>query len=263
MAHKKAISSTKKSTKPENQATNTKAVSTDAIKQNLPLIASLTAEFIGTFLLIASIFTVQNQPLFVAFALIGILLIVNGAKNAHLNPAITIGALVTKKIKPLQAVGKIMAQLLGATAAWFTLTTFMSGSSATTSSSSSTQLFHAASIASGKDWYIFFAELLGAIILAAGVSAALKAKDRMTAATTYGLAILVAILFAGSVTAIHLTESNTGLTFINPATAIAANAVSWNIWPIAIYIVAPIVGSIVGFALQDLLSQQTKDKQNA
>jgi len=262
MAHKQAISSTKKSTHPEPKATESNVITAATVKQNLPLIAALTAEFIGTFLLIASVFTVQGQPLFVSFALIGILLVVSGSTNVYLNPAMTIGALVTKKVGPLHAIGQIMAQLLGAAAAYFALTAFMAGTPATSATTATTtHLFHAASITAGKEWYIFFAELLGSSILALGVSAALKAKDRIVAASTYGLAILVAILIAGSATAIYLTESNTTLTFLNPATAIAANAVTWGIWPIASYLIAPVIGAIIGFGLRDLLSSQKKDKQ--
>lgn len=262
MAHKQAIQSTKKSTHVQHHTADTKVISTTTVKQNLPLIAALAAEFIGTFLLIASVFTVQGQPLFVAFALIGIVLVVSGLTSVHLNPAMTIGALVTKKVGPLHAVGYIMAQLLGATAAWFALTAFMAGNPASTSATgTTTQLFHAASITAGKEWYVFFAELLGSSILALGLAAAIKAKDRIVSASTYGLALLVAVLVAGSATAFYLTEANTTLTFLNPATAIAANGVTWGVWPIATYIVAPIVGGIIGFALQDLLSCQKKDKQ--
>jgi glycerol uptake facilitator-like aquaporin len=41
---------------------------------------------------------------------------------------------------------------------------------------------------------------------------------------------------------------------INPAVAIALHAYSWaNLWPFAIYAVAPVIGAIVGFVVYDLL----------
>lgn len=258
MADKKAISSNKKSTHPEPQAKKSNLSTTDTIKQYLPLIAVLAAEFIGTFLLVAATFAVQGQPLFVAFALVGIILVVSGVANVHLNPAMTIGALVTKKIKPVYAVGYIVAQLLGAVAAYFMLKAFLGG--VTASATTTSQIFHAASIADGKQWYVFFAELLGSIILGLGIAAAIKSKDRIVASVAYGFSLLIAVLIAGSATAVFLTESNTTLTFLNPATAVAADALKWEMWPIAIYIVAPVIGAIIGFALQDLLKSQVKNK---
>lgn len=225
-----------------------------------PIIGALVAEFIGTFLIVASILTVQGQPLFVAFALIGVVLVIGGISGAHINPAMTISAWVTRKMCSVCAIGYIIAQVLGATAAWLTLNAFLSGSA--TSGGVAPSLFHAATLTVGKEWYIFFAELLGAAILAFGFATALRAmkKDKTVAAFTYGLAILVALLIAGSATAIFLTESNTGLTFLNPAIALVASGLSWNVWPIAIYVFAPIIGGIVGFVIQDFLQAQSTDK---
>lgn len=262
MANKKAISSTKKSTHTEPRATKSTLTMLDTVKPYLPLIGALAAEFVGTFLLVASTFAVQGQPLFVAFALIGIILIVSGVTNVQLNPAMTIGALVTKKVKPIYAIGYIVVQLLGATTAWFVLGAFLAGST-TTASATSTQLFHAATMTDGKQWYIFFAELLGSVILALGIATAMKSKDRVISAVSYGFSLLVAILIAGSATAVFLTESNTTLTFLNPATAIAANAIDFKnaTWTIATYIAAPIIGAIIGFALRDLLSYKVKENK--
>lgn len=227
--------------------------------QKMPLIAAVAAEFIGTFLLVSAIFAVQGQPLYVAFALIGIILIVGGVSGAHVNPAMTIGAWVTRKINPVRAICYILAQVFGAAVAWLTLDAFLKGSIEASSLSSQT-LFHAATITSGKEWTIFFAELLGATVLALGLAAAIRIKkSNVKAAFTYGLAILIALLVAGWVTSMSLTESNTSLSFLNPAVAIAANGLSWNLWPIAIYIIAPALGGIIGFALQDLLKTGTDE----
>lgn len=265
MANKKAISSNKKSTHSETKVSKPKANLTilDTVKPYLPFIAALAAEFIGTFLLVASTFAAQGQPLYIAFVLVGIILIVGGATNAQLNPAMTIGALATKKIKPIYAVGYIVTQLLGATTAWFVLGAFMGGNT-TAASTTANPLFHAAAMTSGKEIYIFFAEILGSIVLALGVSSAMKSKDRITSAASYGLSILVAILIAGSATAIFLTESNTTLTFLNPATAIAGNALDWKTtasaaWSASTYLIAPIIGGVIGFALRDLLSYKAKN----
>lgn len=272
MATKTAISSNKKSTPEKPQAKTSTVEATDSIDvkssyesfcaklKKTPLVGAVVAEFIGTFLLVSAVFAVQNQPLYVAFALIAIVLLVGNVSGAHVNPAMTIGAWVTRKIRGIRAIGYIVAQVLGAIAAWATLNAFLHSTSSTTLTTTAQSLYHAASITSGKEWTFFFAELLGATILALGLAAALRIKKaNITAAFSYGLAILIALLFAGWVTSMSLTESNTGLSFLNPALAIAANGLSWKMWPIAIYVIAPAIGGIIGFAIQDFLKTQTDD----
>lgn len=264
MANKKAISSTKKSTHTEPQANKSTLSTTETVKQYLPLIAALTAEFVGTFLLVASVFAMQGSSPFIAFALIGIVLIVSGVTTAHLNPAMTIGALVTKKIKPVFAVGYIVAQLLGAVIAYFALKAFIGGQPVAAGSTATT-LFHAASFTAqgstviGKEVYIFFSELLGSVILGLGLATALKSKDRVFSSFAYGFALFVAILIGISTTSAFLIEQNTSFVFVNPAVVVAANGITWALWPLVIYIVAPVIGAIVGFFLHDLMKSQVKN----
>jgi len=273
MVSKPAISSTKKSTIASSKDKVSTKKSTNSVIskitsitrsvhakiQSMPLIAAVVAEFIGTFLLVSAIFAVQGQPLYVAFILIGIVLMIGGASGIYVNPAMTVGAWVTRKIKPIQAVCYILAQIFGAVVAWLVLNAFLNGaveSAALTGQS----LFHAATLTSGKEWTIFFAELLGSTILALGIAAAIRAKrSGIKTALTYGFSILSALLVTGWVTSMLLTEQNTALSFLNPAVAIAANGLSWNIWPIAVYIIAPIIGGILGFAIQDLLKTKNDD----
>jgi glycerol uptake facilitator-like aquaporin len=223
-------------------------------KKGMPSIGALIAEFIGTFLLVSSVFAVQGQPLFVAFAVIGIILIIAGASKAHINPAVTIGAWVTKKICAVCAILYIAAQALGASAAFLVASAFLENTKSTVVDvySSVPTMFQAASLVTDKELVILFTELLGAFIIALGVSKAIK-STKVSYALTYGFAVLIALIIAGSATSMLLTEANTTLTFLNPVTAIAANAVTWSIWPIAIYAITPIIGSIAGFALNDLL----------
>jgi glycerol uptake facilitator-like aquaporin len=106
MATKKATSSRKKSTEPKAKTvalkTNNPASNAyDAVRKTLkdmPIIGKLIAEFIGAFLLTAAFIEMQGSPLFVAFALGGIILIVGGVSGAHVNPAITVGAWVSRRI---------------------------------------------------------------------------------------------------------------------------------------------------------------------
>jgi aquaporin Z len=221
---------------------------------NKPIVASVVAEFIGAFLLTAAFLEMQSSPLFVAFALAGVVFIVGGVSGAHVNPAVTIGAWVTGKVKSLTALCFIAAQFLGAGAAWLVLKAFMDKYVAVTDGASST-LFRVGDIptGSGKEWYLFFAELLGTIILTLGVAIAIRSRhNRTKAAFTQGFAALIALYVTMSLSTVLLAASYSGLTFLNPAIAFAANGLVWG-WPVVLYLVAPVIGGIIGFVLRDIL----------
>ncbi len=224
--------------------------------------AALIAEFIGTFLLVASIFLVQGQVLFVAFALIGTVLIIGGLSGAHVNPAITAGVWISRKIGAWRALGYMGAQVLGAIAAYFTLNAFLRGVNPETAQfmfGAEPELFHAATLTEDYRWYILFAELLGVTILAFGAAAAFRrSREHIARAFGYGLALFIGLLIAGSATGMFLVESNTTFAFINPAVALAAGGITWDLWPIAIYVFIPLLGGMIGFALQDFLQRNTK-----
>ncbi len=236
--------------------------------KNTPVVGASIAEFIGTFLLVAFTLslTISGGPIMVAFALVGIVLMVGAVSGAHLNPAITIGAWVTKKISSLRALGYIMAQALGGAAAYAILNAFFTGTKAAESAASAggPALLHAATLVEKKEIYVFFAELIGVMILSFGIATALRniKKDRAVGALTAGFTMLAALTIAGSLTYMLLTEQYTSYVFLNPVVATIANVFNGfqlsNIWPLAIYVVAPIIGGILGFVLQDFLHSQTE-----
>ncbi len=276
MAVKKAILSTKKSTetKPNTKTsvigagTSASAVfsSVKKILKDMPLIGALIAEFLGAFLLTAAFIEMQGSPLFVAFALGGVVLIVGGVSGAHVNPAITIGAWVTRKMNWVYAAGYVVAQLLGAAVAYLVLNTFLHANDSSTAQAlgaTAPSLLHAADIVKGKEWYIFFTELLGTGILALGVATALRhKKNKIVAAFAAGFAISIALYIALTLNTSLLQSANSSnviLTFLNPAIAFAANGLSWNMWPLSIFVLAPVLGGVAGFLLQDFLHSQSLD----
>lgn len=266
MANKKATSpsktSVKKTTttvKPSTKITTVKAVSASTTPGYLsgrnmtPIIGSLIAEFVGTFLLAASYIDLQGSPLYVAFVAIGIVLIVGGLSGSHFNPAVTIGAWITRRITWQRTLGYIVAQVLGAGAAYAVLSGFLKATSAT-STTAAPVLYHAASVVSGKEWYLFFAELLGTLIVAFAVATAINSsRSKLTKAFTIGFGTLIGLAIAVSATSPLLTAASTGFTVLNPAIALSLNALDWKTWPIAIYILAPFVGGVLGFLLQGVL----------
>lgn len=282
MATKKAGSTGKKTTKSKVQSapskpttttkvTTVKAVAADApttssrLKGNRTFVASaLIAEFIGTFLLTVAFIGTKGDPLYLGFVLTGIVLIVGTLSGAHVNPAITVGAWVTRKISGLRALGYVLAQVLGAVLALVALSIFigaapqpdaqsaMLGQAATTP-----ELFKVAALTDKNHWFVFFAELIGATIFAFAVASARRETlDRVAKAFTIGLGLLIAGVFATIVTGY---ASASGV--FNPAVALTVGAVDWGKldWlALAAYLVAPLIGGILGFALRDVLSVNEK-----
>lgn len=218
---------------------------------------SLAAEFIGVFLLAAAIIVGQAQPLYTLFAVVGIVLLVGTVSGAYLNPALAIAGWVTRRISLLRSIGYIVAQVLGALVALVTMSYFVGGAvvdpNAAMLGATGPEVFKASALSENAYWYVFFAELLGATILGFAVANALRgAQSRLTSAFTYGLGVFIALMIG------FIAASYVGATSIlNPAVAFSLQAVHWNVWPIAIYILAPVVGGIVGFFINDLLKGRT------
>jgi aquaporin Z len=267
MATKKAVPSVKKSTaKKPTKTTKTSTVKAVVASQparalfssplkSMPVAAALAAEFIGTLLFTGAIIAGQGQPIIILFAFAGIVLLVGSLSGAHLNPAITIGAWVTRKISGVKAIGYIVAQFVGALAALGILHTFVAGAAQPAAGYAAASLYQAVALPAGKEWYIFFSELIGAAILGLVIATAIQAKsDRLTSAFTAGLGIFVALLLAASAAAYV-----GGTAIINPAVALSLNALKWEMWPLAVYVLAPVIGGVVGFILHDVMHPETTE----
>lgn len=201
-------------------------------------IAMLMAEFLGTGILATAVINVARSQIgigyFVAFSVaitFGVLtLIFNATSGAHFNPAVTIGMWTLRKIRTMQALAFIAAQMLGGLAAW-RLAEYFTGQALTN--------------IAGKnfDWKVLVAEMLGTFVLTFGIAAAVYQRyEGGKLAATVG-----ASLFAGVILA-SLASNAT----LNPAIALAGQ--SWG----RAYIFGPIIGSIVGMNLYALLFAPTR-----
>lgn len=238
-------------------ATATKNTFVRHVQQTVRSVAlwrSLGAEFIGTMLLASVIIAGQGQPIFVLFAFAGVVLLIGAISGAHVNPAVTIGALVTRRIGWLRAVGYLIAQGLGAAAAYALLTAFLGGAAQPSAEAQlvAPTLFAAADLAAvaGKEWFVFFSELVGTAILGFAIANATReSQDRVAAAFTAGFGIFIALMVAVSAASY---VAATGI--INPAVAISLVAYDWgNFWTFAVYLIAPVIGAVLGFVIYDLL----------
>lgn len=273
MATKKTAASTRKTVKkpaPSVKKTSTKVTTVKASApavatsrsarfkfSRTPLLAASLAEFIGTFLLATIVLAASGQPLFVLFAVLAIVLVVGGVSGAHLNPALTVGALATRRISLLRASAYVVAQVLGALLALVVLNAFVSAApevseQAQAFGQAAPTLFSAPEITSGKEWTVLAAELLGSVVLAFGVAAAIRNRAGSVAhALTYGGVVYLALLLAG--TAANYVGASA---ILNPALAGSLQALEFSVWPLLVYVVTPLVGGVIGFALSDLLKSE-------
>ncbi|RYF28833.1 MAG: hypothetical protein EOO17_03890 [Chloroflexi bacterium] len=268
----KVVSAPSKPTTTSTKVTTVQAVAAEQPKAtsrfdgNRTYVASaLIAEFIGTFLLTVAFIGTKGDPLYLGFVLAGIVLIVGTISGAHINPAITVGTWVTRKISGLRALGYIIAQVLGAVLALVALTAFIGAAPAPDAQSAmmggqsaAPELFKVAALTDSSHWYVLFAELIGATIFAFAVASARKEKlDRVAKAFTIGFGLLIAGVFT---TIVAGYASANGV--FNPAIALSVGAIDWgkiDWFAIAAYLVAPLLGGIIGFALRDVLSVGEKN----
>ncbi len=269
MATKKA-GSAKKTTRAKSQpakstVTTVKAVESKAKKvwltdRRTVLASALIAEFIGTFLLTASFLVTRGEPLYLGFVLATLVLMVGAISGGHLNPLVTVGAWVTRKVSHLRAATYVVAQVLGAGAAFVVLNAFIHAGTTDASAASgfatqTPEVFKLATLTDGNHLVVFFAELLGATVFAfAFAGARLEKTDRVAKALAVGFGLFVAALIAG--VAVSYVKAQVAL---NPAIALAASAVDFakvDWFAVAVYLVAPLIGGVVGFALRDVVETE-------
>lgn len=211
-------------------------------------IGAFLAEMVGTFVFTAVVIAVSGQQLFVMFALITVVLMVGQLSGAHINPAVTFGAWVTRNISGIRAIGYIVAQFVGAMLAVVTLSALLGGAPEQMSMMGAPQkaeLFKAAPLVEGKEWYAFFAEVLGATIFGFAVAAAMKHREQMAAAFTVGGGLFVGLLIGGATVV------------LNPAVALAVNALKFdNMMPTVVYALATMIGAGLGFLLYRTLRKE-------
>lgn len=229
----------------------------------VPLVTGAVRELLGTFILAAVVLAVSGQSLFIMFALVAVVLMLGGVSGSHLNPAFTVAALVTKRVSATRALVYVVAQVLGALLALVVISGFVGAAPAVSQQAaaygqSAPQVFKATEVVANKEWIILSAELLGTVIFGFAVAAALRAT-RVVQAGLYASGLYVASLIAGTGAAFALgaQQAQIGVGVImNPAVAASLQALQFDVWSLVIYVVTPIVGAIVGFALHDLLDNE-------
>lgn len=285
MATKKAASTAKKSTAKKSTAakqTTTKVTTVKAVesrptqqaavstksKRSLrfglnrtPLVGALVAEFIGTFILAGAILASSGQPIIVLFVLTGVVLSIGAISGGYANPALVLGAWITRRMSGLRAVAYIVAQVLGAMLAFVVIRSYVDNAPASASIyGAPAEVFKALAIPGGKEWLLFMSEFLGTLIFGFAVAGATREKkERTAAALTVGLGAFVGLVIFGSAATLL---GGTGI--LNPAVAVSLQAISFaSVWPIMVYVVGAGLGGIIGFVLYDLVRGADQSEEKA
>lgn len=235
----------------------------ESAMQSPALWRALAAEFIGTFLLATVAIAGRGEPIYMLFALAGIVLLIGAVSGAHVNPAVTVGAWATRRIGWLRAIGYIFVQFLGAATAFFALHAFLGGAPALTQAQqaygqTAPSLFQAVNLSTiaGREWYVFFSELLGTAILGFAIARASRLKEPLAASFSAGFG-----LFIGLMVAVTASGYVAGSAIINPALALSLQAYAPSLWPYLVYGIAPLVGGVIGFGLYDLINGKISAKK--
>jgi glycerol uptake facilitator-like aquaporin len=195
------------------------------------------AESIATASLsLAVIATIAAKPDFTPFAAaltLGLFVYTIGTiSGAHLNPAVSLGALVLNKLSWKDAIGYIVSQIIGGFFALVLASFFVENLSEILETATSTD----ASVIG-----ITFAEMIGTFFLGFGVaSVVFKKTPEMMNGIVIGGSLLLGIFIASSLGAPGI---------LNPAVAIATGSLNVGL------IIGPILGAMGGMWLYKMLSK--------
>jgi aquaporin Z len=199
-------------------------------------IAMLLAEFLGAAILTLVALAISihlNNPYFIALgmglALAALVLVFGSISGAHFNPAITIGLLTTRRVRPLAAVVYVAAQLVGGIVA-YALFTYLTNQHAKNTGH--------------YDSRLLVSEATGAFIFALGWATVVYNRyEGFKAAAIVGSSLAVGILVASFI--------SNGI--LNPAVALGMRSWVWGT-----YVLGPVLGVVIGFNLYALLFAPAK-----
>jgi aquaporin Z len=195
-------------------------------------LAMVVAEFLGTYVLASVVLSMVGRTSLAFFpaaaaglTLAALVLILEPASGAHLNPVVTLGLWMRRKVATSDMVVYVAIQMLAGFTAFRINEYYMN------------QLLPDRA-SQNIDGQAILAEVLGTLVFTFGVAAAVYSiQNSVQKAGVIGMSLFVGILIA----------SLGGNGLLNPAVAIGVNSLSVS------YVIGPLIGSFVGFNLYALL----------
>ncbi|MBQ6486570.1 aquaporin [Candidatus Saccharibacteria bacterium] len=228
------------------------------IFKNPKIWGAIAGEVIGTMLLMILMITLGvYQPLYVIIGMIAITMGVYALSGAHLNPAITVGMMATRRVSAIRGILYIVAQIVGA---WLGLL-IMSGFRG--AGGDLVELPAITALQDSTIWKNIFVELLGTAIIGFFFCRAQSyrtPKGAFTYAAVIAGGIALAVLFSVVISTNYLgLSSNFAL---NPAVAIMEQIfpsvsdgfgeLMGSVGVAALtYIIVPMLGATIGFFAAD------------
>jgi aquaporin Z len=206
------------------------------------------AEFVGTFLFMtigyssvaafgaADVPGLLVVPFSFGFGLLAAIFAVGHISGGHFNPAVTVAALLDRRVEVTDAIGYILAQVIGAIAA-AAIVFVVAGQGAVT-----------AGVTKPGAGITDIGALLLEIVLTAGFVLVILVASKRAA----GLAPLAIPL---TLVAIHFASATLSGASVNPARSIGSALLGADLSALWIYLVGPIVGAIGGWAVFRLLDE--------
>ncbi len=226
---------------------------------------AILGEIIGT-LLLTVIFIAMlglNEPLWMLFSILAVILAVYRLSGSNLNPAITIGMMVTRRMSVIRGVLYIVAQVLGAWLGMLIMAKFCS------SGAVGNELPTMAAIEDKQFWMVTMIEFFGASIIGFCFARALQYKhSSFTFAAVVAGGIAMALIVALVISVLYAGLTNNFV--LNPAVALmykilptSGTEFSEVFGKVAValtaYVIFPALGSILGFFLSDASSCLTDE----
>lgn len=225
------------------------------IFKNPRIWGALCGELIGTMLITMLLLTLGvYQPLYIMFGVMAVTVAVYAMSGAHLNPIISVGAMVTRRVSVIRGILYIIAQVVGAWLALIIVSAFIGDSE-------SASLPVMAAIEDGNFWPVTMIEFLGATVIGFFFARALAYKRSVfTFAAVVGAGVSFAVLLAIVISSNFLGLQNNFI--LNPAVAImyqiipsAGDSFGQLFGDIALalttYVVFPMLGGVLGFWIAD------------
>jgi len=183
--------------------------------------------------------------------LLALVYLIGPVSGSHVNPAVTMGALLTGRIPLVEAVGYWIAQfaggIVGALALWGTFATSPMYSRTTTGLGTdgygSNSLIHI-----GVGGAFIFEAILTAIFVFVVLRVTSATANAATAAIAIGLTLTVVHLVGIPITGTSVNPARS----LGPAIVVGGTALS-QVW---LFIVAPLVGGVLAAGLHRLLYRQ-------
>jgi aquaporin Z len=200
------------------------------------------AELVGTFLFMTigyssvAAFSAANAsallvvPFSFGFGLLAAIFAVGHVSGGHFNPAVTVAAVLDGRTTAQDAVGYILAQVIGAVAA-AGVVFVVAGQAAV-----------AAGVTKPGGGVSDIGAMILEIVLAAGFILVILTSTKR-APTLAPLAIPLTLV------AIHFASASLSGASVNPARSIGSALLGQNLTSLWIYIIAPIVGAVGGWAV--------------